>query len=633
MCGICGKYHFDDQRPVDDDFIRRMARALERRGPDGEGFFFSGHVGLGSRRLNILGGREDGGQPFYNENGSVCVIYNGEIYNHAELQTELRKHGHILKGRCDGEVIAHLYEEYGEDFLMQMHGMFAVVLYDREKDLIILARDRMGIKPLFYSLTSEGILFSSSLRSLLLEGGISEKIDPAALQHYFAYNYFPEDMTPFLGVRKLRPGYSMTVDRQGSRLRRYWTMPERDRKGQETDIFESRFHAIFKETIKRHLMADVPVGVWLSGGMDSSYLAYTVKEVAGQVNTFTIGFRESSFDERAHARRVAKELGACHREIEIPEDIPSVVRKIAASMDIPIGEPSLFPTFELAAYTRQYCGVVLSGEGADELFLGYETYKADRLLAFVFSLPRGAREGFFKQLSRFFPRTSSRLSLRFRLDLIARTVAGRKELMHYGWREVFSSDERRKLYLTEAPDHCTADAVFDAPSELFLKNIQSAPRGDYIDRSNLFDLNVWLPDSILQRVDMASMHHGLEVRVPFLDDEIVNLACRLPQDVLLKALHGKDLFRKILRRKLPPKVLNRPKQGFSVPMSAWLQKDLVQFYNDMLESTSRTCGSFLNYDHLRILLREHQSGKFDHGRRLWNVLMYIVWHHSLGEGH
>ncbi len=630
MCGICGRYNFDRKRAVGKGVLRQMTRALARRGPDGEGFFFSGHVGLASRRLSLVGGGEGGAQPFYNETGSVGVVYNGEIYNHEQLRRELRGRGHVLKGACDGEVIAHLYEEHAEDFFGQMQGMFAVALYDREKDLLFLSRDRMGIKPLFYGHTQAGLVFSSSLRALLLDDDVPHQIDPQALQHYLAYNYFPEDITPFAQVRKLKPGHYMAVDRQGVRLRRYWAVPERDGKGWSADVFDGQFHDVFKQAVKRHLVADVPVGVLLSGGVDSSYLAHTVNEVAGQVTTFTIGFRETSFDERPYARQVARELGACHHEIEISQDIPSAVRRLACSMDLPIGEPSFFPTFELAAYVKQHCGVVLSGEGADELFLGYETYQADRFLAFLFMLPQRAREVLLKGIARLFFCTESRLSLRFRAELIARVFAGNRELMHYGWREVFSADERGRLCLPGGASSRMPDDVLDLPGRLFLRHIRSASSGNYVDRSNLFDLNVWLPDGILQRVDMASMHHGLEVRVPFLDDDIVKMASRLSRDVLLRGMQGKYALKKMLWRKIPLQILNRPKQGFSVPVGGWLRHGLDTFYNDVLDTTLKTGGRLFAYDYLRTLLKEHRAGKRDRGRQLWCVLMYILWYDSLG---
>lgn len=628
MCGICGKFNFDLGKNVEEELVRCMTRALYRRGPDDERFFFSGHVGLGVRRLSIMD-LEKGQQPFYNENKSVCVIYNGEIYNHEDLRTDLFKLGHVFKTKCDGEVIAHLYEESADHFLERLHGMFALAIYDQNKKRLVIARDRMGIKPIYYCSLSGYVLFSSSLRTLLLDPGVSNSLDPEALHCYLAYNYYPGDLTPFVEICKLLPGHCLIVDRQGVRLQQYWAVPYRESSDARIGFCGERFHEIFKRTVKRYLSADVPVGVFLSGGLDSSYLAYTATEVRGKIDTFTIGFREKSFDERKFARQVSSSINSNHYEIEIPSDIVPVIQKVIKSSDVPIGEPSLIPTFELSAFVKQYCGVALSGEGADELFWGYDTYRADQWAGFLYTLPLPVRTAILDGLARLVPRTASRMGLRFILELISRVSKDCKERMHYGWREVFSLSERQQLCSSELGGDRGLLYSADTAYDFFRCNIKKVCDKDYLDRANLFDLKVWLPDSVLHRVDMASMYHGLEVRVPFLDDDILNLVATLPRSVFFNNFKGKYSIKKMLKARLPDSVLNRPKQGFSVPVSLWLRDNLAPFYNDVLSRTSGRCGQLLRYDYVRRLLLEHCNGHQDHGRRLWNALMFILWYDSL----
>lgn len=628
MCGICGKYNIDGENFIQEALVRQMTRSLERRGPDDEGFFFYKHFGMGVRRLSIMD-RERGGQPFFNEDKSVCVVYNGEIYNFENLRQDLVRRGHVFATECDGEVLAHLYEDHAELLFDKLHGMFAIALYDRTRGRLLIARDRIGIKPLYYCANSGGVLFSSTLRALLLDDTVSDRLDPAALQCYFAYNYFPEDITPFSQIRKLQAGCYLIADAGGVRIQRYWSVSARDHHSREAGFPGDQFHEVFKHAVRQHLVADVPVGVFLSGGVDSSYLAYTATEVAGRISTFTLAFREESFDEREYARLVSKTLNSRHYEVEISPDIASTIKKITGTLDVPLGEPSLIPTFELAAFTRQHCGVALSGEGADELFFGYETYKADRLAALLFSLPVRVRVGLLNGFAQLIPRTFSRLGLRFKLELIARGVSGSKEGRHYRWREVFSQSERQQLCQPDLFASGCAEESVTAPYEIFLRRLHSATSRDYIDQANLFDISVWLPDSVLHRVDMASMYHGLEVRVPYLDDDIVELVSRLPRQIFLNHFQGKSAIKAMLRNKLPHRILDRPKQGFSVPVSSWLRDDLVSFYNDTLSATSATAGKLLRYEYLRTLLQEHQSGKYDHGRRLWNALVFIVWYDSL----
>ncbi|MDD5730222.1 MAG: asparagine synthase (glutamine-hydrolyzing), partial [Candidatus Omnitrophica bacterium] len=415
MCGICGKYYFDPLKQVEGSLLRNMTSVLERRGPDEEAWWQEGAIGLGVRRLSIMDIAR-GHQPFSSEDGYVRAVYNGQIYNYRYLKEKLISLGHFFLTGCDGEVIPHLYEEYGESFLKHLHGMFGLALVDQKRQKLILARDRMGIKPLYYSVLADGVVFGSSTRAILCDPAVSRDFDPAALHCYFSCNYFPDSYTPFSQVKKLLPGNYIVCEGENVRRQPYWSLLQ----SSGTDNLplkaaEDKFRSLFIGAVENHLRADVPVGIFLSGGLDSSCIAYAAAALGADAAAFSIGFRETSFDERPYASLVAQKLGIRHYDCLLPENLGSLVIQAGEALDIPIGEPSFLPTYALSAFASEHCKVILSGEGADELLWGYETYLANILAAPLFLLPSPLRRHVFGLIAQVFARNDTWLNKRQRL--------------------------------------------------------------------------------------------------------------------------------------------------------------------------------------------------------------------------
>ncbi len=626
MCGICGKYIYGTGASVNKEVLARMTKSLYSRGPDEEGFFFDTNVGLGVRRLSIRD-KKLGKQPVYSENKNICLVYNGEIYNHTELRDYLLEKGHVFLSGSDGEVIPHLYEEFGDSFIEKLNGMFALALFDARKNNLIIARDRAGIKPLYYAQTGDSFIFSSSVNSLLQEKDISLDMDLQGINCYFTYNYFPCGYSPFKNVKKLLPGSCIVCSPSGIKVKGYQEY-DCEKNPIKRDRYAQEFHGVFSEVINDQLQADVPVGIFLSGGLDSSGLAYFASQKRKDLPVFTLGFKEDTYNECDYAAITAGHLGLRHHKFIIEDKIPELFKKTVQSLDIPMGEPSVLPTFHLAGFAKEYCGVVLSGEGADELFGGYDTYKADVLARFFEYLPVKAKRCLFNNAVRLMPVGYGYMNDRLRFELFSKGILSNK-IAHYSWREVFSEEEKKLFFSQYLLNKLSAADHLNEPYRIFQEYFNKLSLKDDLEKSMFFDRQIWLADSILQRVDMSSMFHALEVRVPFLDNRVVEFASRLPLNEKISFMKGKRLLKKVFSEGLPKKIINRRKHGFAVPVNKWLCYELKDLCFDIITQANKGVWEFLNRDYLVSLYKAHIVGKADNSRKLWSAVMFISWYDNL----
>ena len=589
-----------------------MSRALVHRGPDGEGSFVDGPVALAMRRLAIID--VDGGdQPIGNEDLSVQVVQNGEIYNYRELRAGLEARGHTFRTHSDTEVLVHLYEERGPRFVSLLRGMFAVALWDTRQRRLLLARDRFGIKPLYYRVGSGGLAFASELKAMP-----PGEIDLDALEAFLAFNAVPAPFTIYRDVRKLPAGHTLLVQPDGSmeleQFARAGANPSAAPRTENRATLAEELRARLRDSVRAHLVSDVPVGVLLSGGIDSSALtALASAEGEGEVKSFSIGFEERSFDEIELARLVAKRYGTDHHELVLKPDAAALLPEIVDAFDEPFADSAVLPTYLVSRLAAEHVKVVLSGEGGDELFGGYYTYVADQLaprVEWLSPLIRGVAE--------LLPSSSRRVSFDYKAKRFAQGL-GRPALeRHHAWKEIFSSDARAELVRADRRGRLD-------PVDLLRARYAETEGTDELTRLQDVDVGVLMVDDLLVRTDRASMAHSLEVRVPFLDPVVADFAFALPRTHKVRGFAKKRLLRSAVAPLLPQQIVAGPKRGFSIPAAAWLRGELVPFARDVLaEETIRRHG-FFEPEVVTRLLDRHVSRREDLSRQLWGLLSFTLW--------
>ncbi|HEX9350467.1 MAG TPA: asparagine synthase (glutamine-hydrolyzing) [Gaiellaceae bacterium] len=587
-----------------------MSSTLVHRGPDSDGAYVEGPVGLAARRLAIID-LVTGDQPLANEDGRITVVQNGEIYNYRELRLELERAGHRFSTSGDTEVLAHLYEERGERFAERLRGMFAIALWDSEQGRLLLARDRYGIKPLYYREAEGELAFASELRALP-----RGEIDLDALEAFLAFNSVPAPLTIFREVRKLPPGHVLVWHDGRSELRRYARPAPASaadvREDEEAELVEE-LRARLRDAVRAHLVADVPVGVLLSGGIDSATLAaLAAEETSEPLRTFSIGFEERSFDELCDARLVAQRYGTRHRELVLRPDAALLLPALADAFDEPFADSSALPTYLVSQLAAEDVKVALSGEGGDELFGGYYTYAADLL---------AQRTGWIAPLVRplveRLPSSSARASFDYRAKRFVRAARQAPLERHHGWKEIFSRDARAEL--TGRRDD------FD-PVDLLRARFAETEGAELLARLQDVDLGTYLVDDLLVKTDRASMAHSLEARVPFLDPVVTNLALALPTRHKVRGLRKKVLLRKAAAPLVPPELLRRRKRGFSIPAAAWLRGELEPFARETLSAAALRRQGFFRPEAVSRLIDDHVAGREDLSRQLWGLLAFTLWH-------
>ena len=595
---------------VNPDQLAAMSATLVHRGPDSDGTFADGSAGLAARRLAIID-LATGDQPIANEDGRITVVQNGEIYNYRELRHELERVGHRFSTSGDTEVLVHLYEEHGERFAERLRGMFAVALWDSERNRLVLARDRFGIKPLYYREAGDELAFASELRALP-----RGEIDLDALEAFLSFNSVPGPLTIFRDVRKLQPGHVLTWENGRSELIQYARpAPVRasEVRGEEEAELVEELRARLRDSVRAHLVSDVPVGVLLSGGIDSSMLAALAAEEASEpLRTFSIGFEERSFDELADARLVAERYGTQHRELVLRPDAALLLPALAEAFDEPFADSSALPTYLVSQLAAEDVKVALSGEGGDELFGGYYTYAADLL-----AQRTGWTAPLLRPLVERLPSSSARASFDYRAKRFVRAAHLPPLERHHGWKEIFSPDARAEL--------TGRQSGFD-PVGLLRARFADTEGAELLARLQDVDLGTYLVDDLLVKTDRASMAHSLEARVPFLDSVITNFALALPSRHKVRGLRKKVLLRKAAAPLVPPELLRRRKRGFSIPAAAWLRGELEPFARDTLSADRLRSQGFFRPEAVTRLIDDHVAGREDLSRQLWGLLSFTLWH-------
>jgi asparagine synthase (glutamine-hydrolysing) len=606
MCGISGIATTRGQ--ADPERVAAMSATLVHRGPDTFGEYVDGPVALAARRLSIID-LETGDQPIANEDGTVHVVQNGEIYNYRELRRELERAGHRFRTAGDTEVLVHLYEQFGEAFAERLRGMFAVAIWDARRERLVLARDRFGIKPLYYRDVDGELSFASELRALP-----RGEIDLDALEAFLAFNSIPAPLSIFRDVRKLPAGFVLVWEEGRTRLSRFARPTPRQnvRDGDEAELVEE-MRARLRDSVRAHLVSDVPVGVLLSGGVDSSLLAALAAEESSEaLRTFSIGFEERSFNELADARRVAARYGTHHAELVLRPDAALLLPALAEAFDEPFADSSALPTYLVSQLAASDVKVALSGEGGDELFGGYYTYAADLLAERVGGVARLARP-----LVERLPSSDARASFDYRAKRFVRAAHLPALERHHGWKEIFSPELRAEL---------TGRRNGFDPVDLLRARYAETEGADELARLQDVDLGTYLVDDLLVKTDRASMAHSLEARVPYLDTVVTNLALALPARHKVRGLSKKVLLRKAAEPLLPPEIVRGKKRGFSIPAAAWLRGDLEPFARETLSRDRVLQQGFFRPEVVTRLIDDHVAGREDLSRQLWGLLAFTLWH-------
>jgi asparagine synthase (glutamine-hydrolysing) len=608
MCGIAGLA--SGSGTADPERLRAMSATLVHRGPDADGTLLDGPVGLASRRLSIID-LETGDQPIANEDGTVHVIQNGEIYNYRELRAELERAGHRFATQSDTEVLVHLYEQHGDGFAERLRGMFAIAVWDARRKRLVLARDPFGIKPLYYREDGGELLFASELRALPRGA-----VDPEALEAFLAFNSVPGPLSIFAGTRKLPPGHLLVWEDgkvELSRFARPAPVAADDVRHEDEDELAEELRARLRDSVRAHLIADVPVGVLLSGGVDSGLLAALAAQESGEaVHTFSIGFEESSFDELEDARAVAAQYATDHRELVLRPDAALLLPALADTFDEPFADSSALPTYLVSELAASQVKVALSGEGGDELFGGYYTYAADLLAMRVGRLAPLARPVVER-----LPSSSRKASFDYKAKRFVRGAALPPLERHHAWKEIFSPELRAEL---------TGRPANGDPVDVLRSRFAETEGAELLARLQDVDLGTYLVDDLLVKTDRASMAHSLEARVPYLDPLVAGLAQALPTKLKVTGLRKKRLLRKAAAPLLPRRIVYGRKRGFSIPAAAWLRGELEPFARDVLSPDALRRQGYFRPEPVTRLIDRHVAGDEDLSRQLWGLLAFTLWH-------
>jgi asparagine synthase (glutamine-hydrolysing) len=625
MCGITGHLSGDPDRAIERALLERMTGSLRHRGPDSEGYFVADGVGMGVRRLAVID-IAGGDQPVSGEDGSVVLTFNGEIYNFLELRAELEGCGHSFRSKGDSEVIAHAYEQWGDEALLRLNGMFAIALWDRRRHRLLLARDFMGEKPLYWHDSEAGLTWASEAKALLALPWIRPGIDLLALHHYLTLQYVPNPLTIYEGIRQLPAAHKLVVERGCEpRVERYWQAsfePKWEVSEQEA-LEESR--TLLRAAVERRLVSEVPLGAFLSGGIDSSIVVALMADASSRpVRTFSIGFEERYHSETHHARQVAQHYGTEHHEyIFRPDDLAAVIERTVQATDEPLADPAILPLYELARQARSHVTVALCGDGGDETLAGYRRYALDPLLKPYALLPAWVTQGLVPALADLLPEAAW-------LPEGRNPFAGLKRLRQWAattpkasmlrWDSYFDHDDKLQLYADSWRERLADIDTADWVARSYDEAIAAAD----LDRTLHADQSTYLPGDLLPKTDRATMAHSLEARAPFLDVDWVSWSARLPERFKLRGWRTKWLLKKTFADILPPGIAGRGKQGFNLPLAMWLRRQLRPWVHGRLLENSRL-HEYFRPQEVRRYVDEHVSGRADHAKRLWALLIFSVW--------
>ncbi|HEV7396903.1 MAG TPA: asparagine synthase (glutamine-hydrolyzing) [Pyrinomonadaceae bacterium] len=631
MCGITGWANLDPRTPPQKgakELLHAMCERMVHRGPDGEGLMVGTGIALGMRRLAIID-LITGEQPAYNEDHSVSVILNGEIYNYRELRQDLERRGHTFRSESDTEVLPHLYEEYGKEMVQHLNGMFAFALWDAKRRRLFIARDRFGEKPLYWGIFDNTLLFASEPKVLLAHPSVKPSLNLQALRYYLSFDYVPAPLSIYQGINKLTAAHSLTLEDGRVEIERYWKLSYKkpDKVPSEREAAET-LRALLADSVRMRMVSDVPLGVLLSGGIDSSAVtALAVLASTETVRTFSISFAEASFDESSYARAVAQHLGTDHHEERFSAELAAnLVGEIGSWMDEPTSDPSLVPTYLLSRFTRKHVTVALGGDGGDELFAGYPMYLGHRFAEIYKRVPSLLRKGLVEPLVRRLPVKTKNLSFDYRARRFVSSANHDPIVRHHTWFGSFTSSEQEALLSDEIKQHSDGDIYRDAR-----RLAEECDAVDMIERMQSLDTQLYLAEDILTKVDRASMAVSLEVRAPFLDPRVAEYAAALPRNYKLRGRKSKYILKRAVEDLLPPFVSRRGKKGFGIPVAEWLKKKLNPLAHDLLSPERVRRAGFFDPDYVTRLLSEHEQGLANHRKPLWTLLMFELWHESFIE--
>jgi len=623
MCGIFGIV----SRKIDESHLKKATDLLAHRGPNASGFFVEDGVGLGHRRLSIID-LEGGHQPMFNEDESLCIVFNGEIYNFPMLHDDLVARGHRFKTRSDTETILYAYEEWGEDCVQHLRGMFAFAIWDRRAKKLFVARDRFGIKPLFYAERGSTFYFASEMKAILADSTVRQEMDETALACYFSLSYIPGSMTIYKSIRKLLPGHTLSWQNGRVSIRKYWDIAYEPDRSKGEDFFINRFMDLFQESIRLHLISDVPLGAFLSGGIDSSAVVAMMSMVTDRpVNTFCMGFGGDSggyLDERRYARLVADRYKTNHKEYEILPEADGLLDKIVRCFDEPFADDSTIPSYFVCKIAKENVTVAESGLGGDEAFAGYERYLGFRARAHYAKLPLVVRE---RLIRRFVDGLTERSDGHYTVNHMKRFVRSSSQddgNAYYGYLSRLNPSIQGSLF----SDALRFRKYLEAPRELILGHFSCISIEDERDALNKVfycDVKTYLPEDILAVTDRMSMYHALEVRVPFLDHPLMEFCATIPPEMKMKWFRKKYLLKKAVRTILPAEVIDHRKQGFVGPMTQWLKNDLRAYAADTLSEKNLKKHGLLNHATIKNILDEHFSGREIHDTLIWSLLVFQKW--------
>ena len=623
MCGIAGVYRFDSKL-VDHDLLKRMTDVISHRGPDDEGQYLDRHVGLGNRRLSIIDVSPNGHMPMSNEDGSVWLTYNGEIYNFHELRGELDATRHKFRSNSDSECVIHGFEELGIDVLQRIRGMFAFAIWDGTENRLLLARDRLGIKPLFYYYDDEKLLFGSEIKCILEDESIKREVDTEALHHFLSFNYTPAPHTMFQGIKQLLPGQYLLIENNEVVIKEYWDLEFVESANSES-AYRDQLDQHLHDSVESMLVSDVPFGVFLSGGLDSSVVTHYMSGMLDQpVKTFSIGFSESSYNELDKARVVAKHCKTDHHEKVVrADDLETLIPHLVKHAEEPLADASMIPVYYVSQMASEHVKMVLCGDGADEILAGYETYQANHYANVYRSLPSFLKRGFIAPLVNALPVSDQKISFDYKAKRFVAGVGQNADQAHFNWRVIFDEDAKRSLYASELLQSRNGLQTFD---ETYAKYFEKTTARDRLDRCLYVDTRFYLPNDMLVKVDRMSMANSLEVRVPFLDENVVEFLASVPASLKLKGNRQKKyLLKQVMKDRLPSEILSQKKQGFNIPVGLWLKTKLKDFMNSVLSRERLSRMGLFNIDFVEKLIAEHIQGVKDHGYQLWGLLIFSLW--------
>jgi asparagine synthase (glutamine-hydrolysing) len=626
MCGICGVAARADGPPVTSELLASMCRTIIHRGPDDEGIHVEAGIGLGTRRLSIID-LAGGHQPLANEDGTLWAAHNGEVYNFPELRRELEVCGHTFRTRTDTEAVLHAYEEWGDEFVGRLRGMFVTAIWDRPRRRLVVVRDRLGIKPLYYALLPDGTLvFGSELKAVIVHPGVRRVLEPQALDLFLTLEYVPSPWSIFKGVRKLPAGHMLLYQDGNLSIKKYWDLPTRKRarlvEPKELPEVCDDLYALLKESVRLRLISDVPLGAFLSGGIDSSTVVGLMRELgASPLKTFSIGFKDASYDELEHARRISRLFETEHEELIIEPKAVELTETLVHHLDEPFGDFSIFPTYLVSRMARAHVTVALSGDGGDEVFGGYETYQAQKLAGFPLVAPLGRAAG---AVVRRLPPAAKKKGAWNKLRRYAQGFDNPASLRHLRWMMFMSKEDRRKLYTRGFVDDlgglCQPSDV-----EPFASVFDRMERFDRTNGELYCDLKTYLADDILVKVDRMSMAPSLEARVPLLDHKLVEFAFALPGNAKLRGFRTKWIFKKTMERLLPMETLYRKKEGFSIPIKHWLRTDLKDMMLGYLDAKRLREEGLFDPEAVGTMIRAHLKGRENYSHQLWALLVFEIW--------